>query len=71
MISYLTDIIRANITDHVKRGKAADVYHLASELHSRYPSESEEELVVLISNITIDFHGAAVLWERHGDSYQA
>lgn len=70
MISYLTDVIRTNITDHVKRGKAADVYQLASELHSQYPSHSEEELVVLISKITVEIHGAALLWERHGDSYQ-
>lgn len=71
MISYLTDIIRASIIDHVRRGKAADVYQLASELHSQYPSSSEEELVLLISKITVEIDGAAVLWERHGDRYQA
>lgn len=71
MISYLTDIIRASIVDHVKRGKAADVYQLASELHSQYPSSSEEELALLITKITLEIQGAAVLWERHADSYQA
>jgi hypothetical protein len=71
MISYLTDIIRTSIVDHVKRGKAADVYQLASELHSQYPSSSEEELALLITKITLEIQGAAVLWERHGDSYQA
>ena len=70
MISYLTDIIRTNIIDHVKRGRAADVYQLASELHSQYPSQSEEELAILISKITFEV-GGAVVWVRHGDSYQA
>ena len=71
MISYMTDIIRTNIQDHVKRVKATDVHQLASELHSQYPSHSEEDLVVLIIKITTEIHGAAVVWERHGDRNQA
>lgn len=68
MISYMSDIIRENITQHVKSDRATDVYQLAFELHSQYGLLTEEEFAALISKIATEVKSAAVLWERHEHS---